>query len=179
MVPDYDPSCDAASVYQIEKGRYEDVQLDGLLAIVVLSEIERIYLDETADRRQKEALEEIIRDLTGSFLRTGIELSDNLEVTVLPIKAKLSDEQAEVIIPGVLDIRSAALRGGDGKSRIEMRNLDLGPGWMQSVWAGQSSVYIHRGSENWDHSGRNSYFGRFRANSDMAVIQAAADKRQV
>ncbi len=177
MRPDYD-TCDATSVYQIEKGRYEDVQLDGLSVIVVLGEFHRIYLDEGSDRRQQQALEEIARALSGSLLREGLRLSDNLEVRVLPIRARLTDEQAEVTIPGVLDIQSASLTGGDGKSRIEMRNLDLGPGWMEGVWAGRSSVYVHSDGEEWDHSGRNSYFGRFRANSNMAVIQAAVDRQR-
>ncbi len=177
MSPDYE-TCDATSVYQIEKGRYEDVQLDGLLAIVVLGNIERIYLDEAADQKQRQALEEITRALAGSLLRTGYELSDDLEVKVLPITATLTDEQAKVTVPGVLDIQSASLTGGDGESRIEMSNLDLGPTWMESVWAGKSSVYTHNDGEVWDYSGRNSYFGRFRANSNMAVIQAAVSTRQ-
>ena len=169
MGPDYE-SCDATSVYQIEKGRYGHIRLDGLLAIVVLGEIERIYLDATADQNQQRALEEITRVLAGSLLRTGYRLSDDLEVKVHPISATLTDEQAEVIVPGVLDIQSASLTGGDGESRIEMSNLDLGPKWMESVWAGQSSVYTHYDGEIWDHSGRNSYFGRVRANSSMELI---------
>jgi hypothetical protein len=177
MSPDYE-TCDATCVYQIERGRYEDVQLDGLLAIVVLGEIERIYLDAAADQKQQLALEEIILALTRGLLRTGYEFSDDLEVKVLPISSTLTDEQAKVTVPGVLDIQSASLTGGDGESRIEMSNLDLGPEWMESVWAGQSSVYTHNDGEIWDHSGRNSYFGRFRANSNMAVIQAAVRTRQ-
>ncbi len=169
MSPDNE-TCDATSVYQIEKGRYKDVQLDGLVAIVVLGEIERIYLDETADQKQQQALEEITRGLAGSLLRTGYELSGDLEVKVLPISATVTDEQAEVTVPGVLDIQAASLTGGDGESRIEMSNLDLGPAWMENVWAGQSSVYTYDDGETWDHSGRNSYFGRFRANSNMALI---------
>jgi len=172
MGPDYE-SCDATSVYLIEKGRYEDIRLDGLLAIVVLGETERIYLDETADQNQQRSLEEITRGLAGSLLRTGYPLSDDLEVKVLPISATLTDEQATVIVPGVLDIQSDSLIGGDGESRIEMSNLDLGPKWMESVWAGQSSVYTYNDGEIWDHSGRNSYFGRFRASSNMALRQAA------
>lgn len=177
MMPDYD-TCDASSVYQIEKGRYEDVQLDGLLAIVVLGKIERIYLDEAADRKQQQALEEITRALAGSLLRTGYPLADNLEVKVVPIRATLTDERAEVTVPGLLDIRSSSLTGGDGESRIEMNNLDLGPAWMESVWAGQASVYTHSDGEIWDYSGRNSYFGRLRANSNMAGIQTVVRTRQ-
>jgi len=168
MSPDY-ATCDASSVYQIEKGRYEDVQLDGLLAIVVLGKIERIYLDGAADGKQHLALEEIARALAGSLLRTGYPLADNLEVKVVPIRATLTDEQAEVTVPGLLDIRSSSLTGGDGESRIELNNLDLGPAWMESVWAGQASVYTHSDGEVWDYSGRNSYFGRLRANSNMVV----------
>ena len=166
MGPDYE-SCDATSVYQIEKGRYGDIRLDGLLAIVVLGEVERIYLDATANQNQQRALEEITRVLAGSLLRTGYQLADDLEVKVLPISATLTDEQAKVIVPGVLDIQSASLTGGDGERRIEMSNLDLGPKWMESVWAGQSSVYTLNDGETWDHSGRNSYFGRFRTNSNF------------
>ena len=177
MNPDYE-TCDATCVYQIERGRYEDVQLDGLLAIVVLGEIEHIDLDAVANQKQQLALEEITRALTGSLLRTGYEFSNDLEVKVLPISSTLTDEQAKVTIPGVLDIQSTSLTGGDGESRIEMSNLDLGPAWMESVWAGQSSVYTHNDGEIWDHSGRNSYFGRFRAHSNMAVIQAAVSTRQ-
>jgi hypothetical protein len=175
--PDYE-TCDAASVYQIENGHYKDVPLDGLLAIVVLSDFERFYLDATANRRQNEALLEIVRALTRSFLRDGIPISENLEIKSFPITASLSDSQAVVTIPEILEIQAASLTGGDGKSRIEMNNLDLGPGWMQSIWAGQSTVYTHSNGDRWDHSGRNSYFGRFRANSNMPVIQAVTDVRK-
>jgi len=174
---DYD-TCDATSVYQIEHGRYEDVRLDGLVAIVVLSDSQRIYLDQKASDWQKNALEEITRALTGSFLLNGIEIAKDLHIEVHPISAILSDKQGIIQIPGVLDIQSQSLTGGDGKSRIEMKNLDLGPGWMQSIWAGRSSVYTHTNGERWDHSGRNSYFGRFSASSNMPSIRAVTDARQ-
>jgi len=166
-------SCDPTLVYQIESGRYEGMALDGLSVVVFLeADPERFYVDKSTDQKQRHALQEIGRALTSALLSEGIALSGKETLTALPMEIELTDHQAKAMIPGVLDLQADALVGGDGRSRIQLSNLNLGPGWMLSVWAGRSKVYKYSDAKELDYSGRNAYFGRFRANSEMAGMRA-------
>jgi hypothetical protein len=168
-------TCDPTLVYHIENGRYEDVALDGLSIVVFLeADPERFYVDTDMGKRQRNALQEIARALTSTLLREGYPLSGREILKQLPLEVDLTESKAQARIPGVLNLQTEALVGGDGKSRIQLSNLNLGPGWMHSVWAGRSKVYKYSDAKELDYSGRNAYFGRFRANSNMAVIQAGA-----
>lgn len=162
---DYD-TCDPTLVFHITAGRFGQVRLDGLTAVVVASkEMARLYIDDRGDPAQQRALEEVARAMTATLLRRGFKLAADQVVSVRPIHAALSDERATVSIPGVLEISAGWLVGGDGRTRIILQNLNLGPSWMTRAWAGRSEVYRYADARTWDYSGRNAYFGLFRAGS--------------
>jgi len=115
-------SCDNTSVYQIQKGNYEAVQLGGLYVVVVGSSpageryvdavgnltFARYYVDERANPRQRQALEEIARALNASYLRLPTRtLSADEEVKIVPIRADVSADRAEVAIPSVLEFSTS------------------------------------------------------------------------
>lgn len=162
---DYD-SCDPTLVFHITRGSVGEVRLDGLTAVVVASrDMARLYIDDRGDPAQREALENVAREMTGTLLRQGFELPADQAVSARPIRAALTDERAEVSIPDVLDLSAGWLVGGDGDTRIALQNLNLGPSWMEQAWAGRSEAYRYSDAATWDYGGRNAYFGRFKAGS--------------
>jgi len=179
-------SCDNTSVYQIQKGNYEAVQLGGLYVVVVGSSpageryvdavgnltFARYYVDERANPRQRQALEEIARALNASYLRLPTRtLSADEEVKVVPIRADVSADRAEVTIPSVLEFSTHRLHGAENQKPIEILNGAVLTEWMPQIWAGKSKTYKYNGVRKWDYSGRSAYFARFLANSDMPSIQ--------
>src|SRR6516225_2480876 len=117
-------SCDNTSVYQIERGNYEGVPLGGLYVVVVGSSpageryvdavgnltFARYYIDERANPRQRQALEEIARALNASYLRLPTrKLSANEEVKGVPIRADVTVDRADVTILGLLEFRTRRL----------------------------------------------------------------------
>jgi hypothetical protein len=183
-------NCDNTSVYQIKKGNYEEVQLDGLYVVLVGSSpageryvdtvgnltFARYYVDERANPRQRQALEEIARVLNASYLRLPTrKLSANEEVKVVPIKADVTADRADVTIPGVLQFSTRRLHGAENQKPIEILNGAVLTEWMPQIWAGESKTYKYDGVKKWDYSGRSAYFARFIANSDMPSIQPSAD----
>lgn len=93
--------------------------------------------------------------------REGFTFPADQAVQVHPMEVELSDEEASVLIPGVLELRAHSLVGGDGEGPIRVLNLDLGPTWMTDVWVGQSDVYRYSDGATWDHGGASARFGRF------------------
>jgi len=179
-------NCDNTSVYKIEKGNYEEVQLDGLYVVLVGSSpageryvdtvgnltFARYYVDGRANPRQRQALEEIARALNASYLRLPTrKLSANEAVKGVPIKADVTADRAEVTIPGLLEFSKRRLHGADSQKPIEILNGAVLTEWMPQIWAGESKTYKYNGVKKWDYSGRSAYFARFAANSDMPSIQ--------
>lgn len=160
---DYD-SCDPTLVFHITAGHFEGARLDGLTAVVVTTGGKaRLYLDDRGDPGQRHGLEEVARALAFTLLSGGFRLPADQVVTARSITAEMSDDHASITIPDALELRADRLAGGDGESRITLRNLDLGPSWMTEAWAGRSAVYRYSDAATWDFSGRNAYFGRFAA----------------
>jgi hypothetical protein len=183
-------NCDNTSIYQIEKGNYEEAQLDGLYVVVVGSSpageryvdavgkltFVRYYVDERANPKQRQALEEIARALNASYLRLPTrKLSANEEAKVVPIKADVTADRAEVTIPSVLEFRTQRLHGPENQKPIEILNGAVVSEWMPQIWAGQSKTYKYNGVKKWDYSGRSAYFARFTANSDMPSIKPSVE----
>lgn len=182
-------NCDNTSVFQIEKGYYGDTRLDGLYVVAVGASpageryvdtvgrltFARFYVDERANPKQRKALEEIARALNASYLRLGqAKLSADEQAKAAPIKARLTADQAQVSIPGVLDFHTQRLTGADGKSPIEIVNGSVIIEWMPRIWAGQSKTYKYSDAKKWDYSGRSAYFARFKAHSEMPTIKGSA-----
>ncbi len=155
-------ACALTAVFQIEYGIYDGVSLDNLTVIVVTNDaFVRFYLDERTSSSQRVGLEEVARMLMETSRREGFIFPADQAVQVHSMEVELSDEEASVLIPGVLELRAHSLVGGDGEGPIRVLNLDLGPTWMTDVWLGQSEVYRYSDNATWDHTGSSARFGRF------------------
>ena len=166
--PTYD-TCDTTMVFQIDKGRYEDVALDGLYAITFSNE--RYYLDERANEQQRRALEAISKELAEDvYGRPLAPPAADDPVKIVPIQASVTLDRMEALIPDVLELRAERLTepGGDRPWEIIERPVNIK--WMPHKWAGKSEVYKFSDTSDgrrWNLSGRSAQFGRFKANSEM------------
>ena len=180
-------TCNSSQVFQIDKGRYEDVVLDGLYVVVAGSMPEepaehvlsfsRFYVDERADEKQRQGLEEIARALMGNFLGLppGSALSADDEVKVVPIEANLSLASADATIPDVLDFHTERLMKPESEEPWELTDAVMRVDWIPQMYVGKSTNYKYTGAREWEYSDRNALFGRFKANSDMPGVKAAAE----
>ena len=185
-------TCNSTQVFQIDKGRYEDLVLDGLYVVTAGSAPEgqqletggpftwsfsRIYVDERANEQQRGALEEIAQALITNLLQqpAGGNISSDHEVKVVPIEASVTLESAEAKIPDVLDFHTERLMKPETEEPWELTDTAFHPEWMPQFYAGQSKTYKYSDAQEWDHSGQNALFGRFKANSDMPGFKAAAE----
>lgn len=186
-------NCDNTSIFQIDRGRYEEVPLDGLTVIVVGSSPEgerwvdtvgnltfvRYYVDERASEEQRAALEEIGRALNASYQRLPVlKLSKDEQVSAVPMQVSVTDREAEAKIPDVLEFQTEALTGADGQERIEIVNGSVVVDWMPRIWSGQSKTYKYTDAQEWDYSGRSAYFAGFKAHSNMESLQAGSGASQ-
>lgn len=190
--PASDGTCNSTQVFQIEKGRYEDMVLDGLYVVTSGSAPEghddeettapwswtfaRFYLDERANEQQRQALEEIARALITNLLQqpAGAQITSDDEVKVVPIQASVTLERAEANIPDVLAFHTERLMKPESEEPWEITDAAWSAEWMPQYFAGQSKTYNYSDAQEWDHRGQNALFGRFKANSNMASFQVEA-----
>lgn len=180
-------TCNSSQVLQIDKGRYEDMTLDGFYVVVAGSipeeagdhawSFSRFYVDERANEQQRQGLEEIARALMGNFLGLppGSALSADDEVKAVPIEANLSLASADATIPDVLDFHTERLMKPESEEPWELTDAVVKVDWMSQTYVGKSKHFQYSDARAWEYSDRNALFGRFKANSDMPAFKAAAE----
>ncbi|MFQ5778564.1 MAG: DUF1326 domain-containing protein [Terriglobia bacterium] len=188
-------TCNSTQVFQIDKGRYEDLVLDGLYVITAGSlpenhdveaegslawSFSRLYLDERANEQQQQALKEIFQAVIANMLgqSPGEPLSPDDEVKALPIEASVTLESAEAKIPDVLDFHTERLMKPGTEEPWEITDAAWSAEWLPRFWVGHSKTYKYTDAQEWDHSGQNALFGRFKANSEMAAFQPTGGTSQ-
>ncbi len=114
--PTYGP-CEGAYVWRIETGRYNGVNLDGL----VLAEISKfpgavhlgngtsVYLvDERADETQRTAIETMVNDEAPFSVFLSLS-SEFFGFQYVPFSVELNGTESSATIPGVLDLQLAPM----------------------------------------------------------------------
>ncbi len=117
----------------ISEGRFGTIPLDDLNAVVIYDTppnmymggwTERLYLDERADDRQRDALESIFSGRTGGPWETlGRFVATRLDTEVAPILFDDNGAEKRMAVPGVLDTTVVAIRGADRQSPATLSNL--------------------------------------------------------
>lgn len=186
-------TCNSTQVFQIDKGRYEDLVLDGLYVISAgsMPEMEtaegekpewiwsfsRIYLDERANEQQQVALKEIFHAVLTNMLgqSPGKPFSPDNNVTVASIEASVSLDSVEAKIPDVLDLQAVRLTKPDSEEPWEITDAATSIEWLPQMYVGKSKHFQYSDAREWEYSDRNALFGRFKANSDMPGFKAAVE----
>jgi hypothetical protein len=160
-------SCTAVSFFHIEKGRFGNTVLDGLMAVEALESPEgmtmidaslrskvrfhRVYLDSRLRVPQRKALQEIFRQ---SF---GVQEFRSARIT-----AELAPRRHKVTIPNVLEYEVVQLVGLDGKNPVRVSNAPFTDRSIPELLAGRSvRLKFTDGGERWEFAQRHATFARF------------------
>lgn len=168
--------CDGVLAYQIKKGLYGEIPLDGL-NVLALADFKgniwagntkaniAIFFDEKANEKQRDALNMIFTGKAGGFMAEFTKLIGEIRgIDFAPIKFEIAEDLAHwsVEIPGKVIAKGEALSGPmtpPGK-RVQTTNppgSEVGPGTI-ATWgtAVTDEVNVPEYRYEWKRSGRSS-----------------------
>jgi len=161
--------CDVTFAFHIDRGRFDDVSLDGLnvglMAHVPGPMIEgnwkvALYVDEQADERQQNALTAIFSGAAGGTMGAFVPLiGEVLGVRSMPITYTVDGTRRSVAIPDILSMAVRPIPSAIGEDR-EMVAVNAHPfapdGVVMAVGEDGNSLtdYGYR----WDNSGKNGHY---------------------
>ena len=159
-------SCDAGLVFQIQRGRYGGMSLDGLSFAVLLHTpgpmiqgnwTVGLVLDERASKEQREALTTIASGQGGGPMAAlGPLIGTFAGAEAKPIKIESSGMRRSVSIPGFLDLAVEGIPGANQGEPIYLDNVGH-PAASRLALAKASRSHMHAFGINWDEtSGRNN-----------------------
>ena len=141
-----DPSegdCTTVSAWHIEKGNYTDSTLDGLNVVMVIYSPGNmgqgdwkvaLYLDETANRLQKDALTQIYTGNAGGHPAVLASfVGEVLGIRSLPIEFQAQGKRRVLLVPDIIESDIEAIAGEDG-AEVTFGNTPL------CITPGQTSV---------------------------------------
>jgi hypothetical protein len=161
-------ACDVALVFHIDKGRYDQVELDGLnVAVVahtpgVMGEgnwTAAAYIDERADDQQTQALGAIFGGGEGGPMAAFAPLiSTHLAAKKVPIRYAVNGKIRSVEIPGIMHMAVEPLPtmhpGGEMWAAV---GHPVAPDKLALAVGGTSSTFADHGMR-WDNSGKNGHY---------------------
>jgi len=128
-------SCEAVDAFHITRGKYGDVSLDGLSAVVASKSpgnfwkgnwTAALYLDEKANPKQRLALETLFLGKAGGSLGVIASMISTLKGTKY-VSIKFDAKKLSVSIPKVVDVTLKPTEGGDKGKPIQILNNPFAP----------------------------------------------------
>lgn len=168
-----DNVCNAGAFYNIDKGYYGDVDLDGLGAGFLIDQEGVLFeggwsvvllLDEAANDDQTDALETIFAGEAGGLFEALAAFVDEVvDVVSLPIEYSRENGHFEFEAGDVLAMEVDGSTGLGGEQGTVFPVPHKPPD--QEAKLGKSTEYIVDFNDQfgWDFGGKNSYFGEFEA----------------
>jgi hypothetical protein len=160
--------CDLALLFHIDRGRYEDVPLDGLNVALVahipgpMAEGNWTvagYIDEHADDRQTAALGAIFTGAEGGPMAAFAPLiSSNLGVRKVPITYTVNGKIRSAQIPGVLNMAVEPLATMHPSGEIwAATGHPVAPDKLALAVGSNGSTFADHGMR-WDNTGKNGHY---------------------
>jgi len=157
--------------WHIEKGTFGETDLSGLNVaraihtpghMLEVSWTAALYLDDTADDAQRQALARIFSgQVGGSPSKLASHIGNDLGVRSLPIIFTADGKKRSVSIPRVADIKIAAIVGqGDGDVTIHGHPLCVAPGHDATVSRSDYFRFTDHGL-SWEISEKTGFFSPF------------------
>jgi len=160
--------------YHIREGAYGDVRLDGLNVLAV-SQFEGnlwareaqltlgLYIDERADERQREALQQVFSGQAGGFMATFAELVGEVRgLEFVPITFEIADDLAywRAEVPGKVVAAAEALSGPTTPpgARVQLLNppgSEVGPGQV-ATWGKATANQVDAYGFQWNWATKSS-----------------------
>ncbi len=168
--------CTVFIAWHINQGSFGDVTLDGLnVALAVYSpghmlQVEwkvALYLDETADPSQTEALTKIFAGQAGGHpAKLGAHIGEVLGVKSVAIDYQENGKKRSINITDIADAEIEAVEGQGGANiTIENHPLCIAPGYA-AVAAKSSKLNYQDHGLQWDISEKNGFFSPFTYQAD-------------
>ena len=161
--------CDVPMVFQINKGHYGEVALDGLRAALAIYTpgamglgdwTVGVYLDEAADADQRQALEAIFSGQAGGAMgRLSAAVATWLPTKTAAITFEMDGLKRRAGIPGVLEVEIAAVEGADGDA-IWLDNVKH-PVANRLAIAKAVKGWLKDHGFDWDNSNLNAHYAAF------------------
>ncbi|MDA4125903.1 MAG: DUF1326 domain-containing protein [Thaumarchaeota archaeon] len=164
--------CDGMDGFHIRKGKYGNVSLDGLNAVIASHSpgnfwkgnwSAALYLDNKATKEQQMALETIFGGKAGGApaMLAGL-ITDLKGMKWAPIE--IDANKIWVKVSGVLEYQLKPTEGGDKKKAIQVANHPLSPAVdAMSMGVGVMSHFKDYGME-WDNTGKDGNYAAFHFN---------------
>jgi len=162
-------ACEVAFAFHLERGRYGDVALDGLNAVLIARTpgpmgagnwSAALYLDERADAGQRDALQAIFTGAAGGTMGAFAPLiSEVLGVTAVPIAWRKEGKRRAVEIPGVmrLAVRAVPSVMGEDRELVAVNAHPFAPDGVALAVGEDGSTWTDYGMR-WDNSGKNGHY---------------------
>ena len=171
--PPTDNWCEGVLAWHIREGNYSDVRLDGLSLIAVATFVGNLwagakatmglFIDERADERQREALQQIFSGQAGGFPADFATLIEEVRgIEFVPIEFEVADDLAywRAEIPGKVVASAEALTGPttpEGQ-RVQLHNppgSEVGPGQV-ATWGRATADRAEGFGFKWEWDGKSS-----------------------
>jgi hypothetical protein len=162
--------CEGGWVWRIDKGRFDDVELDGLTLAVFADWPEAIhesggkavaFYDERADERQRGALETLLRGGEGGPWGIFINTYELLDVIPAPVEFESNGERSRYKIGDYAELQVEPIK--NPVTGAEVRAAVVRPSGLvfNEGWCAASGVFKVDGPVAYDHSGKNAEYADF------------------
>lgn len=169
--PADDDTCTFAGFWNIERGTYGDVSLDGLGAGMIVWEdgilLEGgwhvvLVIDEAADEEQADALERIFSGRAGGLFEAAAPLIETVEDSVaVPISYATENGHRSFSAGDIVSIETDERSGfGDTPGSVSPHPF-IPPEEKANVGKTTEATVAFDDEFSWDVGGNNSYFGEF------------------
>jgi hypothetical protein len=159
--------CHVPMAFHIDRGRYGNVTLDGLNAVMVTDSPGTMgdgnwsvaaYIDAKADEQQRAALLAIFTGAGGGPMDSGPMVSKVLGIKYVPITFASGNMKRSVEIPGILHMAVHAIPSGVPGKEIWGSNFDFAaPEGAVFAVGDQGNSFVDY-DRNWDNSGQNGFY---------------------
>ena len=171
LSPATEDTCDLVLAWHIDRGHLDAVSLDGLNVVLALRAPKQmtdgnwtvaVYLDETADPAQTEALQAIFTGSAGGHLGAVAPLVGTVAgVSSAPIVFEGQGGQRRLRVGDVLEAEVEEMGGMDGEHPVVIENAPLGV-VPQPLRQAKSTKLRYDDAFAIDTSERNSFIAEFR-----------------
>ena len=163
--------CGVLIAWHIDKGKFEDVALDGLnVAFAVrspghMAQVKwdaAVYLDKRANDKQKDALTKIFGGQAGGHpAALASHMGKILGLASVPIDYQAKGKQRSMKIPNVAEMSIEALEGqGGAEITVSNHPLCIAPG-NPAVTARSKTLSYKDHGMSWELSGKSGFFSPF------------------
>ena len=171
--------CKIVVAWHIERGYFGngDIKLDNLNVVYAIYAPGNmftgpkwklaLYVDDKASEQQKDALTKIYSGQVGGFFGAAANhVGEVMGIKSVPIDFAVEGKRRRLKIPALLEIEIEGLNGSNTTVDHVVVNpgFTIAPGYDSIIARSTKHTYNDHGLE-WDNSGRNGFYSRFRYES--------------